>query len=56
MESRVTILMRMVISKVLPDHMTLESKLERDEGERYATMLGKNIMKYWKKLVLKQFC
>ena len=35
MESRVTILMRMVISKVLPDHMTLESKLERDEGESH---------------------
>ena len=32
MGSRVTTLMRMVISKVLPDHMTLESVLERDEG------------------------
>lgn len=35
MEGRVTILMRIVISKVLPDHMTLESKLERDEGESH---------------------
>ena len=35
MESRVTILMRMVISKVLPDHMTLESKFERVEGESH---------------------
>lgn len=32
--------MRVVITKVLPDHMTFDSRLERDEGESHTGIWG----------------